>query len=470
MTETLLSPVMKLWAGLGVYCKGLAAGATHRRIIGTAMTISVLTLICQLVALAKELWVAAGFGTSDALDAFLMAMVIPTFVINVIAGSFHSALIPAYIHVRDEGDSKEAQNLFSNVIAYSLILLLMMGVIVAFLAHLLLPIMASGFHPKKLALTQTFLYWLLPVIAIQGMIVLWSAVLNACNRFILAAIVPVFLPLAIIGMLVTTGRQWSAFSLVIGTLVGVIVQVIIIGWGLKQQGIRILPRWGMNNTHARAVMKQYTHLVVGAFLMSCTNLVDQSMAAMLAPGSVAALNYGGRIVNSGLGLTAASIATATFPYFSKKVAKKDWTALWQTLRFYLRWVFIISVPFSFLIFVFSEQIVRLFYERGAFLAKDTYLVAHIQSFFVWQVPFYIGGMLLVKVISSLQANHILMWASGLNLLLKVAMNYLFIQWIGVAGIALSTSLMYLGSFVFVYYFVWILLGKSMKESQIHGSK
>ncbi|MDI7261090.1 MAG: virulence factor MviN, partial [Thermodesulfobacteriota bacterium] len=90
---------MKLCSDLGVYCKGLAAGATHRRIIGTAITISVLTLICQLVALAKELWVAAWFGTSDALDAFLMAMVIPTFVINVIAGSFHSALIPAYIHV-----------------------------------------------------------------------------------------------------------------------------------------------------------------------------------------------------------------------------------------------------------------------------------------------------------------------------------------------------------------------------------
>jgi len=461
---------MKLWAGLGVYCKGLAAGTIHRRIIGAAMTISVLTLICQLVAVAKELWVAAWFGTSDALDAFLMAMVIPTFVINVIAGSFHSALIPAYIHVRDEGHSKEAQNLFSNVAAYCLILLLMTGVVVTFFGHLLLPVMASGFHQKKLALTQTLLYWLLPVIAIQGMIVLWSAVLNACNRFVLAAIVPVFLPLAIIGTLVTTGRQWSAFSLVIGTIAGVTGQVIIMGWGLKQQGIRIRPRWGMNNPRARAVMGQYAPVVAGAFLMSGTNVVDQAMAAMLDPGSVAALSYGSRIVNVGLGLTAASIATAAFPYFSKQVAQKDWTGLWQTLCFYLRWVFIIAVPVSLLTFAFSAQIVRLFYERGAFLAKDTYLVAHIQSLFVWQAPFYIGGMLLVRVISSLKANQILMWASGLNLLLKVAMNYLFIQWMGVAGIALSTSLMYLGSFVFVYYSVRILLGKSMKGSQIHGSE
>lgn len=466
----MIKTLLKLRFLIGVYCRGLPGDSIHRRIIKTGITISVLTFICQLVALIKELWVAAWFGTSDTLDAFLIAMVIPTFVINVIAGSFYSAFIPEYIRVRDEVNPKEAQNLFSTILAYSLILLLMTSAIVALFAHLLLPMMASGFSTKKLALTQTFLYWLLPLITLQGVIVLWSAVLNASNKFGLASIVPVFLPLATIGTLVTTGRQWNAFSLVIGTLVGVIAQVITIGWRLKEQGIQIWPEWGISNPHARAVMSQYVYLVASSFLMSCTSVVDQSMAASLDPGSVAALNYGSRIVNVGLGLTAASFATATFPYFSKQVAQKNWTALWETLRFYLGWVFTITVPISFLISMFSSEIVRLFYERGAFLEKDTYIVAHIQSFFVWQVPFYIGGMLLVKVITSLQANHILMWASGVNLLLKFTMNYLFIQWIGVSGIALSTSLMYFGSFVFVYCFVWVLLGRLKKESQIYESK
>jgi putative peptidoglycan lipid II flippase len=470
LKDTLLSLLTKLWIKLKAYYKGLAWGETYRKIVGTAITISILTLVCQLVALVKELWVAARFGTSDSLDAFIMAMVIPTFVINVISGSFHSAFIPEYIYIREKGSLKEAQNLFSNVTAYSLILLLMISIIVIFLSHLFLPILASGFHTEKLALTQTFLYWLIPVIIIQGIIVLWSAVLNACNRFILTAIVPVFLPLSIIIILVTIGSQWSVFSLVIGTLLGLIIQVPIIGWGLKQQNIKILPRWGMNNTHIRRLMNQYTHLIVGAFMMCCTNLVDQSMAAMLDPGSVAALNYGSRIVNVGLGLIATSLATTSFPYFSKQVAQKDWTTLWQISKLYLRWIFIMGIPVSVFIFIFSPQIIQLLYERGAFLRKDTYLVANIQSLFVWQIPFYIGGMLLAKIISSFQANHILMWVSGLNLLLKVTMNYLFIQWMGVSGIALSTSLMYLGSFLFVYYFVRILISKSMKESQIHESE
>jgi putative peptidoglycan lipid II flippase len=460
----------KLSSELGICWKGLHGETTHRRIIGAAVTIGTLTLICQLVAVVKELWVAAWFGTSDALDAFLMAIVIPTFVINVVAGSFQSALIPAYIRVRDQEGAEAAKHLFSNVMAYSLILLLLMGVLVALVGPLILPILASGYDAEKLALTQNLLHWLLPVIVLQGTVVIWSAVLNAHHRFALAAIVPALLPVAIIVTLLTAGRHLMVFSLAIGTLAGVTGQVIMMGWGLKKQDLPLAPRWRRNNPDVQAVMGQYTPVVVAAFLMSGTNLIDQAMAAMLAPGSVSTLSYGSRLVNVGLGLSAASIATAAFPYFSQRVTVKDWAALRQTLHFYLRWIFIIAVPVSVLTFVFSEEIIRLLYERGAFSAKDTYLVAQVQSLFIWQVPFYMGGMLLARVVSSLQANRILMWASGLNLFLKVILNYLLIHWMGVSGIALSTSLMFLGSFIFVYCYVQIMLNRSRgSESQIYES-
>ena len=424
--------------------------ANHGGIIRAALTIGALTLICQLVAMAKELWVAAWFGTSDALDAFLMAIVIPTFVINVVAGSFQSALIPAYIRVREQEDPEAARRLFSNVMGYGFILLLLMGVLVASGSSLLLPILASGYTPEKIALTQTLLYWLLPVIVLQGTVVIWSAVLNAHHRFALAAIAPVLSPAAIIVALVTVGSHWMVFSLMVGTLAGVTGQVIMLGWGLKKQALSLRLHWDRGDRRVRAVMGQYSHVVVGAVFMSATTLIDQAMSAMLAPGSVAVLNYGSRVVTVGLGLAATSIATAAFPYFSKQAVEKEGMLLWKTLCFYIRWIFIIAVPLSILTFAFSESIVRLLFERGAFLPKDTQQVSHVQALLVWQAPFYIGGVLLARVVSSLQANHVLMWIAGLSLLVKVTLNYFLMGWIGVAGIALSTSLVFLGSFILLY--------------------
>lgn len=468
--KSVLGNVMKAFKAIGFCARSLGDRATNHRIFFAMVTISSLTLVVQLVAMAKELLVAAWFGTSDAMDAFLMAMVIPTFVINTIAGSFHSALIPEYIRVRDQEGPVAAQNIFSSAMVYCIILILIITVLVALAAPLILPVVASGFREGKLILTQNLFYWLLPIIVIQTLIINWSAVMNAGGRFALAAIAPATLPLSIMITLVLKGEQWGIFSLVAGTLIGFVTGAVLIGFVLRGQGFQLRPKLDRNNPNLRTMMRQFVPIVTGVFLMSSTTLVDQTMAAMLQAGSVAVLSYGSKLVSMGLGLTAASIGTAAFPYFSRQVAQKDWLSLSQTLRFYLRWIFIITVPVMLLVFLFSEPIIRLLYQRGAFSPQDTHFVAQVQALFVLQVPFYIGGILLVRVISSLQSNQVLMWGSGFNLVVKIVLNYVFVRWIGVAGIALSTSLMYLGSFVFFYYSVRILLGKSMKESQIHESK
>ena len=70
----------------------------------------------------------------------------------------------------------------------------------------------------------------------------------------------------------------------------------------------------------RAVIGQYAPMVTGAFLMGGTVLVDQAMAAMLEPGSVAALNYANRVVAMIRGIDAKALGTAVLPYFSRMVA------------------------------------------------------------------------------------------------------------------------------------------------------
>jgi putative peptidoglycan lipid II flippase len=44
-----------------------------------------------------------------------------------------------------------------------------------------------------------------------------------------------------------------------------------------------------------------------------------------------------------------------------------------------------------------------------------------------------------------------MWGSAGNLIANIGLNYLFMQWLGVSGIALSTSGVYLFSFLFLFF-------------------
>jgi putative peptidoglycan lipid II flippase len=187
-----------------------------------------LTFGAHLVAMAKELVVAASFGTGDALDAFLIALVLPTFIINVIAGPFQSALIPTYIQVREQEGLEGAEAILSNIMIYSMGVLLVITVILGLLGSSILPILASGFDSEKIALTKMIYYCLLPMIVIQGVVTIWSAVLNAGRRFFLVAISPAVVPLVIVIALTSMKSSWGIYSLAVGTVVGFIAQAGVI--------------------------------------------------------------------------------------------------------------------------------------------------------------------------------------------------------------------------------------------------
>src|SRR5215813_7589811 len=106
-------------ASLKQWCEGSA----NRRIFIASLTIASLTMLVKVVSMVKDLSVARAFGTSTQLDAHLVALVFPTFAINVLAGAFPPSLIPTYVEVRERQGLDAAHGLFSTVVARALLLL-----------------------------------------------------------------------------------------------------------------------------------------------------------------------------------------------------------------------------------------------------------------------------------------------------------------------------------------------------------
>jgi putative peptidoglycan lipid II flippase len=90
------------------------------------------------------------------------------------------------------------------------------------------------------------------------------------------------------------------------------------------------------------------------------------------------------------------------------------------------------------------------FERGAFGAEATLVVGGARALYLIQMPFYLMGIVLVRLVSALKANHLVMWGSALSVVVNIALNYAFMQWLGVSGIALSTTVVYVVSFCFLW--------------------
>src|ERR1700675_4753438 len=85
------------------------------RILGALLTVGSFTALAKLAGGAKVVVTARYFGTSDALDAYLIAFVLPSFVADTAAGSLIPSFLPAFIEVRQKQGIEAAARLYGSV-------------------------------------------------------------------------------------------------------------------------------------------------------------------------------------------------------------------------------------------------------------------------------------------------------------------------------------------------------------------
>lgn len=433
------------------------ADSLNRKIFRTALVVGLFTLLVKAGATAKELVVARTFGRGDALDALLIAYLLPAFVLGLLNGAFATAIIPALVEAREKRGPEAAQQLFSSAMIVNAFILAVMAIILGLLAPLYLPFLGSGFLAAKLHLTRQLLYMLLPFVLFGGLAGGAAAVLNALHKFALPAVVPLATPLLTILLIALGAARFGAFVLAAGLTIGSVIEAALLARLLLNQGMSFRFRWAGFTPETRRLMGQYVPMLAGTFLMSSTGVVDQAMAAMLSPGSVAALGYGNKIIALVLTIGASSLSTAIFPHLSTMLARNDWDQCRHTLKRYVLMLIVVTVPLTALLVLFSRPLVGLLYQRGAFSPSDADLVSKVQIAYALQIPFNFCGLLMVRFLSAVRRNDVLMYLSGINLVLDIVLNVVLMRRWGVAGIALSTSLVYVFSCFFVMaWSLWVM--------------
>jgi putative peptidoglycan lipid II flippase len=433
------------------------ASSVNRLIFRAALSVSAAGVLVKLVATFKEVAVAGVYGRSDAMDAFLAAALIPGLLVNLISESMNQALVPTLIRVREQEGRDRAQQLLSNSMLWMCLLLAAASVAMALAAHGFFPLIASNFPAAKLELSIRLFYGLLPIVLITGIATNCTAVLNTFDRFVLPALAPMAISVAMILGALLLGGRYGIWALVYSTLAGSLVHAAVVVWMMDAHGYRFRLRWYGMTEATREVGRQYGPVLLSGVVASGGLLVDQSMAAMLPAGSVSALVYASRFVSVVLTLLAGAVSTAVTPYFSRMIAHGDWAGCRQTVRTWVRLTALVSAPIATLLIAGSHLLVRLALQHGAFGPGDTAVVTKVLALYAIQVPFVVSSRVFYRFLVAMRRTDLILYCGALNLGLDVVLNLILMRWFGVAGIALATSLWTIGTFFFLWYWTRKLL-------------
>lgn len=245
--------------------------------------------------------------------------------------------------------------------------------------------------------------------------------------------------------------------LVWGTLVGYGAHLASLALPMWRQGEIEAPQYTRTSPQWTPFWQGFTIMLAGQALMSITGLLDQFFAAHQGTGAIATLSYANRILALILGMGAMAVSRATLPVFSRAqaqggVAVHHVAMRWTVLLFGLG-VFAMLVSWW-----LAPLGVRMLFERGAFTREDTARVVEVLRYGLTQLPFYFAGIVLVSLLASQGRHRLIAAVASVNLVVKLLALVILTPLLGINGIALSTSLMYL--------FTLLLLGFGARVKQI----
>jgi len=403
------------------------------------LTVSVFTTLAKFVGAAKAVVLARVFGSGVALDSYLLAFLLPSFLADVFCGSLVPVLIPKLIEFECGEGRAKAVELYGHVLRRSVWLSCGAAAVLAAGAAAV-AMLSTGSARLNLPLLGLLTLLMTPILPLSAVANVWRAVLNSQRRFVVPALTVTLTPAVIIVCILLAGKSSGVWILAAGTSFASLAEVMVLGMGLRNAGFPLLPPRRQRDWSLLDLRNEYGFLAMATAMGAGTAFIGQSMAAALGAGSVSILNYGTRLASVLMAIGPAALSVTILPGFSHMVAARDWKRLKQSLWRILSVSVAVAAAAAAILIVFSIPIVRLTLQRGAFTAADTRVVASVQAYSLLQLPFIVGITILIRILSALKANRMLLPYAGAAIVLNTGLNYSLMTRYGVAGIALATSL------------------------------
>ena len=421
-------------------------------LLRSSAVFSAMTLLSRIAGFARDALQSRIFGSSAAMDAFVIAYRIPNYLRRIFAeGSMQMAFVPVLNEIRERGD-KAALKDFVDHMAGALFSVVF---VVAGIGMLAAPLIAAVFapgavdEPGKFELIEQMLRITFPYLIFISMMALAASVLNSFGKFALPAVTPVLHNLTVIAAMLWLAPRFDvpAKALAWGVLAAGILQLLVLWPSLGKLGLRPTLKPGFGNPDVKRVAKLMLPTLFSSSVAQLNLLVGTIFASLLATGSQTWLYLSDRLVEFPLGLFGVAIGTVILPHLSRRHAATDAEGYGAALDWGLRLALLAGVPAALGLLLLAEPLTAVVYQGGKFTAFDTRMAAISLSAMSLGIPAFMLSKVLAPAFYARQDTRTPMRAAILTVIANVVLTIALTTplWLNKVpgahgGIALATGL------------------------------
>jgi putative peptidoglycan lipid II flippase len=400
---------------------------------------SIIQLLITALTFVFGVLMAKYFGASSEMDAYVVSATIISIVYALVTSVQSKVLIP-YVNSLEFWEEKKQA--VASIINFNTWLFLLIGVLFYLGSELLMSALAPGLgvEEKKIGATLLRVSSIYLIFANFGG--LGKALMEMDFNPVLSQLFRLFQVLVLLSSLLFLNYDLGILSLpsshVISAVLGVPLYLIYMRKKDYSTG------FGLNvwNVHVKKYLILLYPILIGQVLMRTIKLSDSFLASFLEAGALSQINYTLRIVMN-LDQLFMGIFIVYFPLLAKLNDSKDNEEHFNVFMRGFKVLFFLALALTSFLLVFSQDIIKVVFERGAFMASDTQDVSNLMRAYGLMILCSPLGSYFANAYYSRGASKLATVYSVLSSVMNIVLNFIFVYYWGVYGLAFASSLAYL---------------------------
>jgi len=300
--------------------------ANQRISLGSAATLLVAaTLFGQILGFLRIKIINGNFPAlgPHSTDAYFAAFKIPDFFFYTIAaGALGVAFMPFLADRLTKGDRKSVWELTASLLNLLGILMLVVGVILLVFAEPLIKLVISKhLSPEQLHNAAT----IMRLVALNPLLFTISGILTSLQqtfgRFFFYALAPIIYNVSIIVSVYVFKHNIGITGLGIGALIGALVQLLIVCFGLWGLKFEYRPRINFKSLDFRRILRNLPPRSIDQGIDSINSIVETNRARTLGEGVITYYENAYALHLAPILLVGTTIGTAAFPRLNDRLAQ-----------------------------------------------------------------------------------------------------------------------------------------------------
>ncbi|MEM3362665.1 MAG: lipid II flippase MurJ [Candidatus Aenigmatarchaeota archaeon] len=418
----------------------------ERNLLLDVISITILNSIARVTGYCVPLLIANWFGVSKETDVFFFAYGLILFFTGIFSPIMESLIIPYIAEVKAKNE--DVGKFVSNVLNVSFLFFSVLTIVFILSVKPFLSLIIN-FDSYSLNLFHFIFIEIAPLTIFTILSSILVGALNSFKKFFISIISLFFRSTVNIVFIFLLKGICGVHSIAIGYVIGEIFRFLILAIIINKMNLFRLTIYLKLDSKLLEFSKISFYQIAGMIAVGLNPLIDKVMASYLGEGSISILYYADRLYMIPVSFLITGLTIPFLSDWSEKYYQYNSRRLHNDIKKVVSKVFIFALSLAVFLSLFRHPIVSLLLGKAVSGSSKELIEFVLIGYLLGLVPFT-AGFPLSRAHMVIKNTKFLAVVLISNFFAKVALNFIFIHFLGLFGLALSTSLVSWFSFVLLW--------------------